>query len=93
MKITKKWDRRTKLEKLYDENLEELLVTAENRKETVEALNMIGEHIADAKKRRVSPDTMAVVVGNLAGIGLILNFEKVNVIATKALGFVLKGRV
>jgi hypothetical protein len=41
----------------------------------------------------VSPDTIAVVAGNLLGIILILGYEKADVITTKALGFVLKGRV
>ena len=50
---------------------------------------------ASEKKPRinVSPDALVAVFGNLAGIGLILNFEKLNVITTKALGFVLKSRV
>lgn len=49
---------------------------------------------ASEKKRiNVSPDALVAVFGNLAGIGLILNFEKLNVITTKALGFVLKSRV
>ena len=42
---------------------------------------------------KISPDTLLVVVGNLAGILLILKFEKLDVIATKAIGFVIKGRV
>lgn len=41
-------------------------------------------------RTRVSADTLAVVAGNLAGILLIINHERVNVITTKALGFVLK---
>lgn len=45
------------------------------------------------KDSRVSPDTIAVIAGNLLGIGLIMNFEKLNVISTKALGFVIRGRV
>ena len=50
---------------------------------------------ASEKKPRinVSHDALVAVFGNLAGIGLILNFEKLNVITTKALGFVLKSRV
>lgn len=40
----------------------------------------------------VSPDVLAGVAGNLAGILLILNFERANVIASKALSFVMKLR-
>jgi hypothetical protein len=42
--------------------------------------------------KRVSPDTLAIVAGNLAGIMLMLHYERVHVITSKALGFVLKPR-
>lgn len=41
----------------------------------------------------VSPDTLLVVAGNLLGIVLILNFEKIDIVRSKAMSFVLKGRV
>lgn len=43
-------------------------------------------------KKGISPDTVVVVVGNLLGIVLILTYEKVNVVTSKALGFVMRGR-
>lgn len=42
------------------------------------------------KPNRVSADTWAMVGANLAGILLIVGYERVNVIASKAIGFVLK---
>ena len=45
------------------------------------------------KNRKISPDTMALIAGNLLGIALILGYEKANVITTKALGFVMKGKI
>lgn len=42
---------------------------------------------------KVSPDTIVVVAANLLGILLILNHERLDIISTKALGFVIKGRV
>lgn len=45
----------------------------------------------DAPKR-VSPDTLATVLGNLAGIVLILNYEQAHVVTSKAISFVLKPR-
>ena len=42
--------------------------------------------------KRVSPDTVAIVVGNLAGIALILGYERAHVVTSKALGFVIKAR-
>ena len=45
------------------------------------------------KKKSISPDTLLVVGGNLLGIMMILHHEQLNVITSKALGFVLRGRV
>lgn len=42
---------------------------------------------------KFTPDTLLVVGGNLIGILLILNFERLDIVRSKALGFVLKGRV
>ena len=41
----------------------------------------------------LTPDTILIAVTNLAGIALILNFEKLDILRSKAIGFVLKGRV
>lgn len=45
------------------------------------------------KDCRVNPETIVAVTGNLAGIAMILSFEHVNVITSKALGFVLKTKL
>jgi hypothetical protein len=44
--------------------------------------------LKNGEKKFVSPDTIATIVSNLLGIGLILGFERLNVITSKALGFV-----
>lgn len=40
----------------------------------------------------LSMDTMATIASNLLGIALILNHERAGVVASKALGFVMKLR-
>jgi hypothetical protein len=40
--------------------------------------------------RRVSPDTIAVIVANLAGIAIIIGHERLHVIATKAFSMITK---
>jgi hypothetical protein len=45
------------------------------------------------KANAVSADIVATVIGNLVGIGMILGYEHVNVITSKALGFVVKPKV
>lgn len=50
--------------------------------------------IQDVKsERKLKPDTVALVAANILGIVIILGFEQANVITSKALGFVTKGRV
>lgn len=41
-------------------------------------------------KRRISPDTLAIVVGNLVGILIIVKFERGAVMVSKAKDYVLK---
>jgi hypothetical protein len=43
-------------------------------------------------RNRVSADTLLIVGANLAGIVLILGFEKANIVTSKALSFVLKSK-
>lgn len=95
MKITKK-DKRTNLEKEIDMVLEVMRDYEPDKEEyakMAQNLEMLYKAKSHEKNRSVSPDTVAIVVGNLLGIGLILTYEKVGFITSKALGFVLKGRV
>lgn len=39
---------------------------------------------------RVTPDTLAIVIGNLAGIAIIVGHERAHVVTSKALGFIMK---
>lgn len=95
MKLTKK-DRRSKLEKEIDLILDEMrgieATTSEYliRLDNLERLHKMNNEI---KNRKVKPDTIAIVMTNLIGIGMILGYERVNIITSKALGFVLRGRV
>lgn len=43
-------------------------------------------------RRKVSKETLAVIAANLTGIVIILGYERANVIASKALGFIGKLR-
>lgn len=45
------------------------------------------------KKPHIDPNTLLVVAGNLVGIIMVLNFEKLGVISGKAFGMILRGRV
>lgn len=56
----------------------------------VDQLSKLYELKPKPAKDRISTDTLITVGANLAGIVLILGFEKANVITSKALGFVSK---
>lgn len=89
-------DKRTSLEKEIDS----VLYVMSNYKPDSKEYSAMAENIERLHKaksqecvRRVSPDTLAIIAGNLLGIALIMTFERTEVITTKALGFVLRGRV
>jgi hypothetical protein len=96
-KFTKK-DKRTKLEREIDDVVDYMkLLSPETKEYTVVAENLERLHkakaILDERKRKVSPDAIVGGVVSLVGIGMIIWHEKADVITTKALGFVTKGKV
>jgi hypothetical protein len=93
--LTKK-NRKTKL----DDVIEAVILKLEGLSPDSKEYQIIADNLERLYKARsyeksnfVSPDTLAIIGGNLLGIALILWFEKTDVITSKALGFVLKGRV
>lgn len=66
---------------------------SEEHQTMVKQLDVLYKAKASMKHTRVSADTLVLVGGNLLGIGLILGYEKANVITSKALGFVLKTKI
>lgn len=42
------------------------------------------------RSRRVSPDTLAGILANLFGIGIIVGYEQKHIITSKALSFIRK---
>lgn len=59
---------------------------------SVDQLTKLQNILAANKREKVSADTLATIAANLAGILVIVKHEQVNVIASKALGFVMKLR-
>jgi hypothetical protein len=65
--------------------------TDENYRTAADNLKILLEAKAlEPKKREIDPNTIAVVAGNIAGIVLILSFERGNVITSKALSLINK---
>ena len=93
-KITKK-DKRTNLEKEIDsviETMGKLKPSDDNYTKTTDNLEKL-YNMKSKDSRKVSPDTKAVVWGSIVGTVLVLYFERTGAITSKALGWILRGRV
>ena len=90
-----KWIKRKKtgLEEAIDELLLEMknpLGDTDEYAKMAKQLQKLYKLKAIDGPKKVSPDTLALVIGNLIGIILIVGHERANVIGSKALTFVQK---
>ena len=78
-----------------DDEVEKARILFDESVEHWEVLRKVLEEYDKLSKHnwKFSPDTLLAVAGNLMGILLILNFEKLDIVRSKAIGFVLKGRL
>ena len=94
-KITEQ-DKRTNLEKEIDSVIQVMSgyqPDSEGYTAIVDNLEKLHKMKEGERNHKVKPDTIWLVGCNLLGIALIIWHEKADIITTKALGFVLKGRV
>lgn len=68
------------------------LKMAENSNYMDEVVKLQTMHNETRNLRRVSPDTLALVAGNLLGIIMIVGHERMHIVSSKALGFLGKLR-
>jgi hypothetical protein len=83
----------TKLDEVIDAALEELKTLKTTDPEYTKTMDRVKELYALKEKntpKRVSPDAMAAVIGNLAITVLVLNYERAHVVTTKAFSFLVK---
>lgn len=91
-----KFIKKSKLDETIDSLLEEMkAVEGTSQEYSTMASNLATLYSAKAKnaERKVKLDTVLVVAVSLAEVLFILNKEKTEIITSKALGFILKGRV
>ncbi len=85
----------TELDKAIEERVKILDSTVVDPEEDKKAIDNLKE-LADVKvqvegqKHNINPNTIISALGSLVGIGLILNYEKLNVLTSKAITFVPK---
>jgi hypothetical protein len=70
----------------FEANQEEYTQMAYNLKVLMEA------KAAEPRKEKVSPNTVAVIIGGIVQIAMIVIFERTGVLTSKSLPFVLKPR-
>jgi hypothetical protein len=58
--------------------------------EMISHLDRLHKMKADERRNRVSPDTVAMICGNLLGILIIVAYEQKHVLVSKGLGFVIR---
>jgi len=83
-------DEKSGLEKTINELIEKMRTVEPDSKEYATMADQLVKlyNLKEVdSKRKISKDTLIVVVGNLAGIGLIILFEKEHVMSSKALQF------
>lgn len=93
-KLTKR-DKRTMLEKEIESVLADMATmepASEDYGVYADHLKVLYEAKATEKSKRPSTDVMISTAGSLIGILLIINHERLNIISTKALQFVTRGK-
>ena len=82
---------------MLDEPIAELLTLmnttgpdGEEYKTYVDYLERLNEMKTRERRTRVSPDTVAIVAGNLLGILIIVIYEQKHVLVSKGLGLIIK---
>lgn len=83
----------SELDTVITDALKQLGAYPANSKEyttTVDNLIKLNSMKPQPALMRVSPDTLAIVLGNLLGIMVVVGHERANVVTSKALNFVMK---
>lgn len=97
-KLFKKKDKRTKLDREIDDLLEEMSYQHRDSNEyadNVEYLTKLYEakRGVESQKQGISKDALLYVGANIAGLLLVLHYEKLDVITSRAFNWIWKGRV
>jgi len=79
------------IDKVLDE-LREYSVDASEFAAAMDYLDRLTKMKVLTSQDRVSPDTMAMVLGNLFGILVIVAYEQRHVMTSKAMGFILRAK-
>lgn len=86
-----------KNDQLLNETIEHILAQLKTEEPETERYARMSDQLIklyavknENRSRRVSPDTLAGILANLFGIGIIVGYEQKHIITSKALGFIRK---
>lgn len=86
----------SKLDILIDSCIREMqesyIESSEEYAQIMDQLVKLYKIKSESRLPRVSPDTLALIGGNLLGILMILRYERIDIITSKATNFILKPR-
>lgn len=83
------------IQKKIDElvaSLKSMDVTDPKYSATIDQIDKLSKIANSQKKQSFSPDAVLAAGVNLLGIVLIMNHERLHVVTTKALGFIVKSK-
>lgn len=80
----------TALDNAIENALNDLSPYDDDYTKKVKAIAQLHKLKQDEKPERVSADTVALIIGNLVGIGIIVAHERVHVITSKSVSFLRK---
>jgi len=72
------------------EDMKQYTPTSPEYPNLLEYLERLNSLKSKEKRQRITSDTMALVIGNLAGIAIIVAYEHAHVVASRGLNFVMK---
>jgi len=96
MKLFTKKQKKTTVDDVIDSLISDMESMDSNTDEYATVVNnllKLSEVKTEVKKSRISPDTLLVIGGNILGIIIILSYEEKDIITSKAMSFIGKGRV
>lgn len=87
-----KFKRPSKFDGTEDKLIEELMIHDPDSREFNNAMAHLEriKSLQETETRRISPDTMAIVAGNLLGILIMVGYERAHVMTSKSLSMLLR---
>lgn len=94
LKFSKKKEK-TELEEAIDVRIANLSVSQGEAEEDKKSIDNLKELVSvktelEGRKHSIDPNTILSVAGSLAGVLLVINHERLNVITSKAMGLILR---